>query len=464
VHSTESTTRYKRGFKVLLMGCLLASITLLSGSAQAAVTTRPAGWIDSPLATDKLNASSVSVSGWALDSGATTVPGVDTVDLYLDNVFAGSAVYGDTRPDMGAAYGANFLRSGFHATLDLSKIGGGPHFLEARAHSVVSHVSTTYSRTFNVVKPLRFGANGHLMWYGLDAAIVDLDRIKAAGLTSVRFDYYWSTAEPNTKGVFDQSYLTKLDGVVAAARSRGLRVNITVVGTPGWARNNVGTIWTPPTNPSDYADHLDVLARRNASVPSMAYEIWNEPNQTQFWNAPGGPNAAAYTRLLQAAYPRIKAAAPTALVLGGSIAFNDQAFIKGMYATGARGFFDVLAVHPYSMAYGPTSTVSAYQSYTLALQQLQTTMAGYGEPNKPLWITESGWSTNDVSDATRAGYFQQAVSMLVNFPHVEEYQSYALNQAEDMPDMGLTSGSGVPTASWTAYVAAAQLAAAQRSG
>jgi hypothetical protein len=150
-------------------------------------------------------------------------------------------------------------------------------------------------------------------------------------------------------------------------------------------------------------------------------------------------------------------------VLGGSIAFNDQAFLNAMYAGGAKGKFDVLAVHPYSLAYAPDSTASAYNSYTLALQNLHSVLVNQGEPQKPIWITESGWSTNNVSDATRATYFQTAIGMLnTNFPYVEVYQAYALNQAEDTPDMGLTTGSGAATQSWTAYTSGAKTTAAAR--
>jgi hypothetical protein len=254
----------------------------------------------------------------------------------------------------------------------------------------------------------------------------------------VRFDLYWSAIEPHAKGVYDQAYLTKLDGVLAAARARGIRPTISVLGTPAWARHNAGSSMTPPDHSADFGDIMGFLAGRYASQPDLAWEIWNEPNQQQFWDIAGGPNPAAYGRLLKAAYPRIKAVAPNATVLGGSIAFNDQTYLRRLYIEGgAKGSFDALAVHPYSLAHPPTSTASAY---------------------KPLWITEVGWSSHQVSDSTRAGYFEQAVSMLADYPQVAVFQVYALNAAEDLPDMALTSASGQASGSWTAYTAAARAA------
>jgi hypothetical protein len=452
----------KRCLRTIAAGCILGS-SLFATTAHAASASYPSGSIDSPAANAKLSGSSVTVTGWALDAGSTSGTGVDRVDMYVDSVRVGTASYGDTRQDISSAYGSKFLKSGYHATLDLTKLAGGSHVIDMRAHSTVSNQATSYTRKVTVAKPLGFGVNAHLMWYGLDQATNDLNRVQAAGLTSVRFDLYWDSIEPNVKSTYDQAYLTKLDGVIAAARSRGISSTITVIGTPSWARGNAGTNMTPPTNASDYGDVMGMLAARYANQPGIAWEIWNEPNQTQFWNAPGGPNGAAYAKLLQAAYPRIKSAAPSAVVLGGSIAFNDQAFLNAMYAGGAKGKFDALAVHPYSLAYAPDSTASAYNSYTLALQNLHTVLVNQGEPQKPIWITESGWSTNSVSDATRATYFQTAIGMLnTNFPYVEVYQAYALNQAEDMPDMGLTTGSGAATQSWTAYTSGAKTTAAAR--
>ena len=190
-------------------------------------------------------------------------------------------------------------------------------------------------------------------------------------------------------------------------------------------------------------------------VPGIAYEIWNEPNQTQFWDVPDGPDPVAYSRLLREAYPAIKRSAPFAAVLGGSIAFNDQSFLSRMYRDGhIAGYFDALALHPYSMYYAPDSTVSSYQSFTLAVQSSENTMAQFGEPQKPIWITEMGWSTIGVSDDDRMGYFQHAVEMVRGWSYVREFDAYALSQTEDYPDMGLISGNGMQTGSWITYVGA----------
>ena len=138
---------------------------------------------------------------------------------------------------------------------------------------------------------------------------------------------------------------------------------IVFVETPGWANGNKGP-WYPPTNPADYASAIGFLANRYRNRPNMAYEIWNEPNLVEkdangndfskYWRPVR--SASGYTAMLRAAYSSIKANDPDASVLGGSIVFYDGAFVDGMYAAGARGYFDGLAIHPYGFSQPPTNT------------------------------------------------------------------------------------------------------------
>lgn len=80
--------------------------------------------------------------------------------------------------------------------------------------------------------------------------------------------------------------------------------------------------------------------------------------------------AERYTELLKVAYPAIKAVQPTGTVIaaGLSPAFEHDAppiFVNAMYAGGAKGSFDAMAMHPYvfpgglaadSQTVGPTSS------------------------------------------------------------------------------------------------------------
>ena len=76
---------------------------------------------------------------------------------------------------------------------------------------------------------------------------------------------------------------------------------------------------------------------------AVAYEVWNEPDEPQFW---GGPvDVGHYTGILRAAAPRIRRGDPGAKVLLGALTGNNYGFLGQVYDRGGRGSFDAVAVH-----------------------------------------------------------------------------------------------------------------------
>lgn len=104
------------------------------------INQAPFGYIDVPGAADSLTGANGAfpVIGWALDDS-----GVARVDFMVDGqIVAGSvgstggtAVYGETRPDVQAAFPdvSNSLYSGFHANIDATALVNGIHVLSVRA-------------------------------------------------------------------------------------------------------------------------------------------------------------------------------------------------------------------------------------------------------------------------------------------------------------------------------------------
>jgi hypothetical protein len=297
----------------------------------------------------------------------------------------------------------------------------------------------------------QFGVNANLFWRGPDQAAADVERAHTAGLQSVRTDVQWDRLEPSAKSQWSADYLTYLDQVVRLITSRGMRPLLVVIGTPAWARANAGSRLTPPTNSQDYADTLGFLARRYAGQPGLAFEVWNEPNHPDFWDTPTGPDAAAYARLVRAAYPTIKAGDANATVVAGAIAYNDQTFLQNLYANGGiTNSYDALSIHPYSGPYAPDSLGDGYQTFQGAIDQTIRTMSQYNEQAKPLWITEMGWRNTDVDEATRALYLRRAVVIARSYPQIAQFFAYTEDQA-DSADYGLITAAGNATGSWMGY-------------
>jgi N-acetylneuraminic acid mutarotase len=99
--------------------------------------------------------SSFEVAGWALDAGAPTGTGVDTVQFYVfpndgasPGVFMGTGTYGLSRPDVAAVFGdARFTNTGFH--FSITGLGPGAYVLGVYGRSTVTG-------TFSVVKTIHF--------------------------------------------------------------------------------------------------------------------------------------------------------------------------------------------------------------------------------------------------------------------------------------------------------------------
>ena len=245
----------------------------------------------------------------------------------------------------------------------------------------------------------------------------------------VRIEFRWNEAEPS-KGSYDPKVMARYDQAIATARAAGAKVLVFVNGAPRWASGS-STMMTKPLNPADYANFMRYVASRYAGQVS-AWEVWNEENTSRFWST--GPSPASYVPLLQAAYPAVKQADPSALVVFGGVSQNDYAFIEGAYAAGAKGYFDVMAVHPYPGADPPEHVwwwegrigPSAFTGF----EEVRKSMLARGD-DKPIWLTEFGWSTTTtaswgVTEAQQADYLTRAYRVLERYPYVEQAYWYNL--------------------------------------
>lgn len=251
--------------------------------------------------------------------------------------------------------------------------------------------------------PVGFGGGQPLMYLPSSQLSRELDAIKAAGATWLRIDVDWSDIEP-TRGRLNW---TNTDRVVDIARSHGLLVLASVVYTPSWAQDNSVTANTThgrPATPELFATFAAQAASHYAQ-DITSWEIWNEPNLTIFFKP--RPDAAFYTRMLQAADRSIHAVQPTATVIGGSLApatyepdgtaIDPITFLQQMYAAGAKGSMDAVSIHPYSYPADPSDSSTAAWNTFYRLRYMRTTMQIYGDATKPLWLTEFGAPTATVS-------------------------------------------------------------------
>ncbi|WP_082135790.1 cellulase family glycosylhydrolase [Mycobacterium sp. EPa45] len=233
-----------------------------------------------------------------------------------------------------------------------------------------------------------------------------LDELQSLGVDDVRIAVPWVFVQPTSSQSYDWS---KLDMVVNAAADRDMGVLGVISATPVWA----GFPLNGHPDPATYAAFASAVATRYQGKIS-AYEIWNEPNGVTFW-AP--VSAKAYTELLKAAYPAIKAADPDATVIGGvlgavgnipGVSTSAVDFVTQMYADGAHGFFDALSYHPYHYV-TPFSKGTEPGEPIQQVAAISALMATNGDAALKLWATEYGLPTSAVSQTQQAAYIHDFV-------------------------------------------------------
>ena len=323
------------------------------------------------------------------------------------------------------------------------------------------------------------GVQIHPLWDGVSDAEVatQLDRVVATGAGMVRVDVGWASLEQDGKGQRAPWYLGRLDRLVDAVRARGLRLLLTFFSTPCWAstapeelRQGCRGAWWDrgvqayaPRDPRDYADALSFLVRRYG--PGIDWEIWNEPNLSAFFIAPDRP--AAYAALLRKAYDAVKAADPSATVVGGSLSRADAGFTEVVYQHGAQGTFDAWSVHPYAGGRSPVDPGggTARPSFALGVPAVREAMLRHGD-DKPLWLTELGWNTsalrggpdwaNGVNEQTQAHYLHLAFHLAQAWSYVDVVTWYALSdrsadRGDPLANYGLLRADGTRKPAYDAF-------------
>lgn len=267
-------------------------------------------------------------------------------------------------------------------------------------------------------KGINAGDLRNLTGTALTAAVNDL---VAVGVGWVRMDFPWSEIEV-TKGVYNTA---GWDAAVQALVSQNIQVLGIIDYAPSWA-NGGNSQMTPPTNPSDFGAFAAFLAQRYSTQGVHTWEIWNEPNLQEFWAT--GANAVAYTLLLKAAYPAIKAAdgAATIITAGLAPAASDGSnltpmdFLTGVYGSGGKAYFDAVGIHPYTYPYMPDDTTGgAY--WWAAMTNIRTIMTNNNDSAKKIWMTEYGAPTDGPTGDPFVTEANQALMLTKAFTMNESY-------------------------------------------
>jgi hypothetical protein len=215
------------------------------------------------------------------------------------------------------------------------------------------------------------------------------------GVESVRTVVSWADAQPVAG---QQPSFAPTDDIVASAAASGIDLLPIVMYAPRWARRYPRAVASPPERASDYAAFLEQLVARYGPSgsfwserpdlprrPIRRWQIWNEPHLHYQWTVPSGGKGrfpGGYVALLRAAHAALRRADPGARVVLAGLTNDAWNYLRALYRSGARRFFDLTAVQTYTSR--PARVV-------LTLRRFRAVMSAGGDRRKQVMVTEMSW-------------------------------------------------------------------------
>ena len=271
----------------------------------------------------------------------------------------------------------------------------------AAAVATVATVLSSCHASATATNPVTVGMGVHMMFDDPASVAKQFELMEQMHVSMVRVDFDWSAIE-GERGRYDWSYP---DRIVAQAEARGMQVLALLTYTPNWARPPDTTSHAPPLQVGDFAGFARAAAARYAPRGVHNWEIWNEPNISDFWSP--RPDVDAYGALFLAAAAAIRDVDGDATVITGGLTrgtdtadgrrVSQSTFLDGLYRNGAARAADAIAIHPYSFPALPTdpNVVGGFAD----LPQLHAQTQREGDPDKKIWVTEFGAPTGTAADA-----------------------------------------------------------------
>lgn len=172
------------------------------------------------------------------------------------------------------------------------------------------------------------------------------------------------------------------------------------------------------------------------------YEIWNEPDNQQFWG-PGAPNPAEYIELCRITSAVIRRENPTARIVGGATAMG-RLFSQECFRLGLGKYCDIYSFHSYGMypEFGFGNNVA----------MLRALIDKYA-PHMELWLGETGCPSQsreqydewlrlyDCNEEIQAKWVARRIA--TNFRYGIRFFSYY--HASDLTLKPYVNGEGIPT-------------------
>jgi polysaccharide biosynthesis protein PslG len=246
-------------------------------------------------------------------------------------------------------------------------------------------------------------------------------------ITTWRGSFGWDDYEP-TRRHYDFAWLHRFADLAA---QYGIRLRPYIGYTPAWAAagGKDKDVWNDsPRNPNDWSRFVRALAttmRRHRNLAS--YEIYNEENVPQWWDA----SFRAYNDVVRRAADAIRTAAPGTQVLLGGMVYPDSAWVRHVCVDGHNGpRLDVVPFHAYPETWTPADVdLEHYLGPHFGDGFVREVDRDCGR--KPIWINETGYATvAGRSEHDQADWWVRAIALFTAQPRVEHIGVYEIKDLE----------------------------------
>ena len=275
----------------------------------------------------------------------------------------------------------------------------------------------------------RLGLNVHIP---NDPRQINLTKVLGVGWA--RLDVNWNGIE-TARGQYSWA---DLDDAVQQLGKAGINMYATIAYSPGWANGNQPRT-APPLNGSDYANFVtQVVSRYKGKIEYWG--IWNEPNLLAFYT---GSIEDYLAKILVPGADAVHAADSGAKVAGPELSHagdvRDSTFWYKWMNTilsqqGQR--LDVITHHIYKdpSAWELWRRLDGFVFPYLEGKNLLNTLKACGVADKPLWITEIGWKSNNGAAQQQADYYSSFFDGLASRDWISKVFFYELNDVTGFPD------------------------------
>ncbi|MBS1369440.1 MAG: cellulase family glycosylhydrolase [Lentisphaeria bacterium] len=243
-----------------------------------------------------------------------------------------------------------------------------------------------------------YGVCAHVSRSELKIAPQEFDRMREAGVNWVRTDFDWNGVE-KSRGEWNYAHLDRLTGL---AKEEGMNILPILDYDVAWAR----PAWK---NLDAWGEYVRRTVGRYSGTLRY-WEVWNEPNHERFWR--DKPDGANYVPLLKRAWEEIRKIDPELTVLYGGTAGVPLSYIEKSYAAGAGEYFDVMNIHPYHWQGVPEQMIADFREVRKLMKKYRI--------DKPIWVTEAGWST-----ARAPGFFRRVLPAVFRRAGIDPAKSKA---------------------------------------